>query len=423
MSKQPNKRKHCRPIASLLSALVFATGFAAAAARGPDSPLELSLARAVELALAGHPEILLAREEAKAASSRRRQAEARPDPRLTFGAAGIPWTLKSGEVETEYSLGVEREFEFPGRRMARVEIARHDEEEASLEIERAGLLLAVRVKKAYHRAVFAEQTLSALESLGGVLERFLEAMMVRFESGDAAYADILRTKVEKARLQNRLIEARRDRASARAELLLLLGLVPESPVRLTDGLSFRTFDSSLEQVLETARAGRPSLRLARLRESRAEAEIHLASLAKKPDFEAGLFVPSKNIRGWGFSLGLSLPLSPARAEGLRAEADAARGKGLIETAALNRRLTFLIGAAYADARSAGEQVSVFEQKLLGEIEAEIKNGLEQYRLGRLEAYALLDLFRSLAEARVEHLNALYLYAVALAGMESAGEEF
>ena len=49
--------------------------------------------------------------------------------------------------------------------------------------------------------------------------------------------------------------------------------------------------------------------------------------------------------------------------------------------------------------------------------------MEQYRLGRLEAYALLDLFRSLSEARIEHLSALYLYAVARAEMESAGEEF
>ena len=73
-------------------------------------------------------------------------------------------------------------------------------------------------------------------------------------------------------------------------------------------------------------------------------------------------------------------------------------------------------------RAAEEQVEVFEKRLLGEIEAEIENGLTQYRLGRIEAYALLDLFRSLAEARLEHLQARYLYAVALAGMDAAGED-
>jgi len=399
-----------RSAAVLLSALAFSSGFLAA--QEAALPAELSLARAVEIALAGHPDILLAREEVKAAAARRLQSEAHPDPRLSFETGGIPWTLKSGEIETEYGLGLEREFEFPGRRTARIEIARRDEDAASLEIERAGLLLAARVKNAYHRAVFTEQTVAAQEALSSMLDRFLEAMLIRFESGEAAYADL-----------HRRIEGRRDRTIARAELLLLLGLAPDNPVRLTDGLAFRPLEASLERLQTEARAGRPSLRLARLREARAEAEMRLAALAKKPDFAAGLFIPSKNYRGWGFSLGLSLPLSKARAEGLQAEAAAAKGKGLIETAALERRLAVQIGTAYAEARAAGEQVQIFEQKLLGEIEAEIHNGLEQYRLGRLEAFALLDLFRSLSEARLEHLNALYLYALALAGLDAAGEEF
>ena len=423
MNAHSNGRKHRRRRARLIFAFGLLTAFAAAADRITEAPADLSLSRAVELALAGHPDILLAREEAKAAAARRRQIEARSDPQLSVGTAGIPWTLKSGEVETEYSLGMEQAFEFPGRRSARVDIARRDEDAALLDIERVGLLLTAKVKKSYYRAVLAGQTLSAIGSLSGLLDRFLDAMTIRFESGDAAYADILRARVEKAKLQNRLIEARRETDASRAELLLLLGLPSEQPIRLTDDLAFRPFEPSLEQVLESARASRPSVRLARLRESRSEAEIRLAALAGKPDFEAGLFIPSKNVRGWGFSFGLNLPLSKIRTEGFRAEAAASAAKSMIRTEALNRRLAVLIGAAYANARSAEEQVKVFEQRLLGEIEAEIQNGLEQYRLGGLEAYALLDLFRSLSEARIEHLSALHLYAVALAEMETAGEEF
>ncbi len=249
MSRIFRPLKNRRRAAVLSLGLAFAAALAAAAAGGRDEAEELSLAGAVELALAGHPGILLAREEAKAAAARRRQAEARPDPRLTFGTAGIPWTLKAGEVETEYALGVEREFEYPGLRAARVEIARRDEEAASLEIERTGLLLAARVKKAYHQAVFAEETRIALESLGAVIDRLTDALLVRFESGEAAYADVLRAKVEKARLQNRLIEARKEEASARTGLLLFLGFSPDKPVRLTDRLAAPPLEASLDRVL------------------------------------------------------------------------------------------------------------------------------------------------------------------------------
>jgi cobalt-zinc-cadmium efflux system outer membrane protein len=393
------------------------------AARAAVAPPELSLKRAVEIAQAVHPDVLLVREEAKAAAARRLQAEARPDPRVSLETGGIPWTLKPGEVETEYGLGLERGFEYPGRRAARVEIARRDEEAAALEIERTELLVTARVKTAYHRAVFTGQTLAAVEGLGELLDRFIAALTIRFESGETAYADVLRARVEKARLENRRIEARRDLEKARAELFLLLGFPPEGSVRLTDGLAYSPLQTSLERILEDARARRPSLRLARLRETRAEAEMRLADLARRPDFEAGIFIPSKNYRAWGFSFGLHLPLSRARTEGLRAEAAAALGKGAIETAALERRLPVAVGAAYAEAQAAGRQVEVFERALLSEIEAEIQNGLDQYRLGRVEAYVLLDLFRSLEEARLEHLNALYLYAVAVAGLEAAGEEY
>ncbi|MCX6559730.1 MAG: TolC family protein [Candidatus Aminicenantes bacterium] len=420
MPKKTRLRRHAAAIWPALI-LVFAPAFAAQGTQNP--PPGLSLAQAVETALARHPDVLMAQQAAKAAAGRRLQAEARPDPSLSLDTLGIPWTLKSGDSTPEYSLGLEQTIEFPGRRAARVEIAKLDEESAGLEIERIRLLIAARVRKAYSRAVLAERTLAATEPLGGLLDRFLEAMTIRFQSGDAAYGDILRARVEKARLQNRLIEARREQAAARGELLLLIGLSPDEPIRLTDDAGYKPFGPTLAQVLEAARAGRPSLRLARLRASRAEAETRLAALAGKPDFSAGLFVPSKSVRGWGVSFGLSLPLSRRRTEGIRAEASAARETSLIGSAALDRRLTVLIGTAYADMRSAEEQVKVFEQKLLSEIEAEIGNGLEQYRLGRIESYALLDLYRALSEARLEHLHSLYLYAASLADLEAAGEDY
>jgi outer membrane protein, heavy metal efflux system len=419
----PTNNRPRRRGAALWPALLLVLAPALAAPAAQDRPAGLSLAQAVETALARHPDVLTAQQAAKAAAGRRLQAEARPDPSLSLETLGVPWTLKSADSQPEYSFGLEQTFEFPGRRSGRIEVARLDEESAGLEIERIRLLVAARVRKAYSRAVLAERTLAATEPLGGLLDRFMEAMTIRFQSGDAAYADILRARVEKARLQNRLIEARREQSSARGELLLLIGMSPDEPVRLTDDLDYKPFGPPLAQVLETARAGRPSLRLARLRAARAEAETRLAALAGKPDFSAGLFVPSKTLGGWGVSFGLSLPLSRRRTEGLRAEASAARETSLIGAAALDRRLTVLIGTAYADMRSAEEQVKVFEQKLLGEIEAEIGNGLEQYRLGRLEAYALLDLYRALSEARLEHLHSLYLYAASLADLDAAGEDY
>ena len=380
----------------------------------------LTLDQAVELALSRHPDVLAAEQEVRASGARRLQAEARPDPSLSFGTDAIPFNLKGGG--TEINLGLEQTFEFPGKRALRMEIGRAGEDLASLDLERVRLLLAVRVKRAYFRTVLAQRTAADLERSIALLDQLIEDIRIRFEAGQSAYADILRARVEKARLQNRIIEARRDKNAGEIELAHLHGLAAGETPRLLTPLAYAPLDKTADQVLQNARLTRPSLKIAALRAARAESEMKLIGLNRSPDLTAGLFVPSKTFRGWGFSVGLTLPLSRKRWEGQRAEADAARESSMIGVDAVSRRIAARISAAHAELKTAEEQVQVFETKLLAELEDELKISLEYYRYGKMEAYALLDLYRSLTEARLEHGRALYLFAVALADLDVAGED-
>jgi outer membrane protein TolC len=52
---------------------------------------------------------------------------------------------------------------------------------------------------------------------------------------------------------------------------------------------------------------------------------------------------------------------------------------------------------------------------------ELAMGLSRYQFGKIEFFNLLDLYRTFATARLEHLNAVYLYLVSLADLEIAGE--
>jgi cobalt-zinc-cadmium efflux system outer membrane protein len=383
----------------------------------------LSLEKAVETALSRNPDVQTALAEVKAASARRLRAEARPDPALALAAESIPWGLKAGEdVKTELSLGIEQTFEYPGRRAARVEIGRLGEDIAAGELERIRLVVSTRVKRAYYRAVLAGETLAALEPAVETLDRMVEHIRVRIQAGGGDYGDIVRTRIERARVQNRVIEARRERDAAMDDLFLLLGLPANAPPRLTSGLACPPLEKTAAELLSAARASRPSLRIARLSAERAAAATGLAGLNRKPDLSAGLFVPSKSFGGWGFSLGLSLPLSAKRWSGERDEAAAARESAAISADAADNRLAALIGRAYAAAEAAAEQVRIFERSLLVEVDEELKLAVERYRSGRIESYALIDLERSATEARLEYLRALYAYAIALADLESAGEE-
>ena len=380
----------------------------------------LTLDQAIDLALTRNPDVLTAQQEVRAAAARRLQAEARPDPAVAFSTDAIPFNLKGGG--TEINLGLEQTFEFPGKRALRTEIGRAGEDLAVLDLERVRLLLATRVKRAYFRIVLARRTEADLGRSVALLDELIENIRIRFEAGQSAYADILRARVEKARLQNRIIEARRDRTAGAIELGLFLGLPAGEIPPLQTSLAYTPLDKTAEQVLETARRTRPSLKIAALRSTRAEAEVKLAGLNRSPDLTAGLFVPSKTFHGWGVAFSLTLPLSSKRWEGQRAEAAAGREISLIAVDAISRRIAARISFAYSELKTAEEQVKVFETKLLAEIEDALKISLEYYRYGKMEAYALLDLYRSLTEARLEYGRALYLYATALADLDTAGED-
>jgi len=381
----------------------------------------LSIQEAVSAALQNNPEIIGARQALEEAKGRRLQSEARPEPHLGMSTEGIPFSLKTADT-TEINLGLEQPIEFPGKRPLRVKIGRLGQDAASLELDRVQLSVTVRVKKVYWKAVLADRTVASLETLAELLESIIESSRIRYQAGAAAYRDVLRARVERARLQNETILARQEREAIMAELVLLLGAPAEGPFFLTSDLVFVPFDRTLEEVKEAARTASPSLRIAGLRSQQAEAASALAGKNRLPDFSLGLFFPSIRFNAWGIAFGFNLPLSRARTEGERLEAAARQVASAAAVEARANRLDMELETAYAAIRAAADQVRLFEQELLTEMEEELRSGLNQYQYGKFEAYALLDLYRTYAAAKLERLKALYLYQTGLAGLEAAGEE-
>ncbi len=149
----------------------------------------------------------------------------------------------------------------------------------------------------------------------------------------------------------------------------------------------------------------------------------LARLNRRPDFVAGLLFPSVRTNAWGVSFGMTMPfLRPSRAKGQIMEAGAEAAIAQLASDALARRVRTAIESTYASAKAAEKQVLVYEQSLLRELEDEIRIQLEYFRYGKVEAFSLLDLHRTFVLAQIEHLRARFLYNIALADLEVAGEE-
>ena len=406
-----------RPFVFAVAAAIFIIPTISAQENG------LTVDQAVEIALARNPEVLAAQTRVDAARGRTLQFKARPEPQVLASVEGVPIPgLKKEGDETEIHLGIEQVFEYPGKRSLRAEIGRQGEDLALVELDRTRLLLAARVKKVYWTAAFAGAAVEALERTSSRLDALLEDLQAKYRTGAAAYADVLRARADKARLRNQILEQAKEKRTAELGLDELLGRAAGEPVVLLTTLPFVPLEADAAALVERARTTLPSFRLSALRIRGAESAVKLAGLSRYPDFLAGFLLPSVRPNGWGVSFGLTMPfLRPGRAKGLTLEASAEAEAARLASEALDRRVRTAVDSAYIAAKSAEEQVLVYEKSLLRELDDELGIQLDYFRYGKTEAFGLLDLYRTYVLAQVEHLRALLLYNLALADLEVAGE--
>ncbi len=406
-------------VISIVLLMIFLGGRPAVA--GAD----LTLEQAVGLALEQNPDILAARKEILASQGRRLQLEAIPEPELVFSDEGIPFSpSRHPDDEKEISFGIQQSIEFPGKVSQRGKIGRFGEDISGQELARLELIMTARVKEAYYKAVLSRRTIQALEETARLLDDFIAAATARYQSGQGLYLDVLRTRVEKMRVQNQLIEARKDLSLDKARLNLLLGRKGDEPVELATDLAYVPLARNLSDIQAEALKTRPSIRVAALRVELAGAGLKLAQMSKLPDFSVGLFTPSLRTGSWGFALGVSVPLYWwKRQKGEVLESEARREIESISEESVRRRVLTRIDSAYAAAKASEEQVRIFEQKLLAEVEDQLKISLTHYQYGKTDTLNLLDIFRTDLATRLEYLKSLYLYLVSLSDLEKAGEEY
>lgn len=385
--------------------------------------LSLSVDQAVELAFRQNPTLQALVREIEAFRGQTLMDSALPDAELGLEVAGLNMP-GARTVEQEISLGLVQAIPFPGKLKLRARVGRVAEEEAVLKVEKARLRLGSEVRKAYYRSLFHQKTVDILMKNLELLEEIQKNAVSRYALSSVPYTDIIRVRLETARTRNDLLEAKKELALSRQELSRLLGLKENQELLLTSGFEAVAVDWTLEAALARKKEFSPTLRLARLRRDRAELLVRLADRNRLPDFSLGIFSPSKKLGATGFSLGLSYPLfSRKRLAGEKMVAEAERQKAGLEIRAAESFFESRIRQAAAEITQSQEQIKIFEESLLQDSGAELEKALQDYRLGKLDSLSLLDLYRSFSLVRLEYYRAIYLWQVALAEFEAAGEDY
>lgn len=361
----------------------------------PDTGLRIEALQA--MARSANPRVAAATAAARALRARTLTATRPPDPRLQVGwmnrrlpglapmtPLGMTQLQLVQMVPTAGKLGV----------ATRAAHARA----AGAELRSDDLAWEVRadVASAFYELYRVERSLGIATRTRRLMQDVGEVAAAMYAVGEVPQADVLKARVEVARMTEELIamEAMRQVALAR-----LGGLLNREFDSTTVPAILPRFPAAVppREVLEAAAlAARPMLRAGEADLVAAEADRALAYRELIPDLEVGLQYGQQGATGapermLSLMLGVSVPIFARRRQlPMRAEAEAMTAMTAAELAAMRADTRARVATAHAEWIRTRNLQRLYRTAVLPQARAAVEASLAAYRVGAVNLMTLLD---------------------------------
>ncbi|MEJ8855879.1 TolC family protein [Variovorax robiniae] len=360
----------------------------------------LTLAAAVDLAMALNPELAAASLEVDAVAGARLQAAARPNPELAFL---LEDTRQATRTTT---LQINQPIELGGKRDARIAAADRGSDVARLELQTRRQAVRAAVATAYFDLLAVQERVRVAEAALAVVQRSSRAATQRVAAGKVSPVEETKARVAEAGVRIELTQVRSEEIGARSRLATAIGQ-PIDGYALDGSLgtlppmpSDETFRSKMENA--------PAVNRAELEVARRTALTAVENSRKFSDVTVSLGGKRNNELGLNQAvIGVTVPLplfdrnqgnileALRREDKARDEANATRAIVRSESTQVRERLL----AARTEAIALGADVlpgaqSAFDASTRG------------FELGKFSFLEVLDAQRTLLQARTQYLRAL-----------------
>jgi outer membrane protein TolC len=412
----------------------------------------LSLAKALNTALAQNPTILKANNDLQAQYGVVVQTRAVALPQLT--ATGQYKDTDRNAIENfpnatpspnqNWNAGVQlvQTIYAGGKLLAAVRAAKVTKEQALAQYQAtlADTLLSVRL--AYYDILLAAEQITVNETSVNLLQKELDDQQHRYDAGTVPNFNVLRAKVSVANARPPLIQARNNYRIAKNNLSNLLGynlpreITDNIPLNLTDSLDAAPYQINLSEALQQALDKRPELVALRKTSELQKLNITDAASGYKPTVQlfAGYnwlnrqFSSSTN----GSSPGLNEYLDGWNAgaqvtwnifDGMLTHGKVVQAKALYEKSKTSvdeemRNVELEVRTTYSDFLEA-QEVLESQKTVQEEAEESLREANARADAGTGTQLDVLDAENSLTQARSTQVQALHDYDAARARFERA----
>jgi outer membrane protein TolC len=404
-------------------------------------PIELSLKRAVEVAVSpeGNTKIQLSAEALKQAQSRSAQARAAllpdveasltdrdqtanlaamgihisvPIPGFVFPTFVGPFTTMDARATVTQSV-----FDFSS--IKRFQASKVGVSAARSDVDSTEEQVAAQVARAYLAAVRADADVETAQSDVTLAEAVLKQAENQKAAGTGTGIEITRAKVQLANDRQRLLVAGNQRTSARLQLMRVMGLRLDTELELTDKLAYVPVDAvTMEQARAQALKERPDLKAQQEREANVRMAASATKMERLPTVAAfgdygsiGTgFDNALPTRTYGISLRVPV-FDGGRRDARRAESASQYRSEKVRTDDLKQQIELDVRLALDGLESAEQQVKVAKEGL--ELsENELAQARRRVDAGVAISVEVTDAQTRLERARDNQTAALYNYNVA-----------
>ncbi|MGB5132203.1 MAG: TolC family protein [Steroidobacteraceae bacterium] len=412
------------PRTGLKVLLILCCALAAATAAADDSPLSLGQAQDLAVARDNGRGALVA--EASAMRDRAVAAGELPDPEARIGATNVPVDSLALDREdmTMIEVGIMQRFTTRrSRELSRLQLEHHAlHYDAEAELRRREVRLAV--ERSWRELDYLDSAIALLDEARNWTRVLIDGAAAAYESGAGSEAELLDARIGVLAIDEMLIERRRDRETADAELQRWIGMPAASREAAPDPRRGLATLAALEAKLES----HPMLRGLKHETGAAQFEADLARERYKPafgvDFGYG-FRQGREMGGSGRSdmlsamLTFDLPLftrdrqdrelSAARSmlRATEARSDDAR-----------RVLASRLATVHSSATALEQSLELYESNMTPLVKSGVDASLAAYRAGDGSLAEVVAAQKRRLEAEQRRLRLHADLGVALAEIES-----
>jgi outer membrane protein, heavy metal efflux system len=371
------------------------------------SSSELTLAEAIETALARNPDLVASRYELTVAQARITQAGLRPSPQLDADFENFAGSGATGRADAlETTLTLSQVIELGGKRALRSAAAQASLEVTTIEQRALELDTLAEVTRRYIDIVAAQERLRATQQASNLARQTLQAIRARVDAARSPLAEQSRAQIALTRATLAEQQAGSELRAARYALAALWGDAEPSFTSVNGELyradpvpSFQAYFDRVERTPEILRFASEG----RLR----DAELRLAQAYARPNIGVGIGVRRFEASSdTALVAGFSVPLALSdRNQGTLREAQARRAQsGAQRTAALTRTRASLY-ALYQQMNTARMRSDTLRNEVLPLAQTALEQTQNGYERGRFSFLELASAQQELLELQGAAIDA------------------